>query len=280
MPKRFGRTVVSDRLVSRWAYEAMNSSGSKEPDLAADCERPVVVGLTGMRDRKMAALLDLKDPAGTLDIADGYGTLGEISQRHYGLRHIDLRVPCRKCGKCRQRKQRHWSARARAECQAVGRTWFTTLTLTPERQWQYNAQARDRLARQGWPEAEITALQVAQPERWFAELTAPFVSEFQLYLKRLRKRGAKLRYLYVFERHKSGLPHLHALLHEQSDPVRHATLVKQWPHGFSVHKLVDSNVVGYVTKYIAKDISARPRASRNYGVPPGFDWPSAVKSSP
>lgn len=278
MAKRFGRTVVSDRTVSRWKYEAWASTGSKEPDLAGDCERPVVVGMTGLRDRKLAGLLDLADPNGTLDIAEGYGTLGEIAQRHVGIKHVDLRVPCRRCRKCLQRKRRHWHLRAMSEANAVGRTWFTTLTLRPEIHWKHAAMARDSLARSGWNEVEISTLQGSDPDRWFQELCAPFMREFQLYLKRLRKGGAVIRYMFVFERHKSGLPHLHALLHEQSDPVRHATLVGQWPHGFSVHKLADRAGLGYVTKYIAKDLVGRPRASRNYGSPPGFLWPSPTNT--
>ena len=278
MAKRFGRTVISTATVSRFQYEAMTSHGSKEPDLAADCESPVVVGLTGMRDRKQAALLDLADPEGTLDLAEGWGTIGDIAQRHVGIKHVDLRVPCRKCGKCLRRKRRHWHLRALAETSAVERTWFTTLTLRPEQHWNHIASARNNLARRGWPEAEISALQAGQTDRWFQELTAPFVTEFQRYLKRLRKGGAQLRVLYVFERHKSGLPHLHALLHEQGDPVRHKVLTDQWPHGFSVHKLADKAAISYVTKYIAKDLVARPRASRNYGTPPGFGLASGTCS--
>src|SRR5574337_324618 len=93
--------------------------------------------------------------------------------------------------------------------------------------------------------------------------------EFTLYFKRLRKNtGVKLRYLLVAESHKSGLPHYHALIHEVSalGSVKKAELEGTWPWGYTQFRLVETTrIAGYVTKYIAKSIDARIRASINYG---------------
>jgi hypothetical protein len=147
-----------------------------------------------------------------------------------------------------------------------GRTWFVTLTLRPEEQFKAASRARLRLAKQG------TDFDLLSPARQFAERHREVNREITLWLKRVRKiSNAPLRYFLVAERHKSGLPHYHALLHEgdSGQPVRAAVIKSQWRLGFSQCKLVAADDAKrgavYVAKYLSKDALSRVRASKGYG---------------
>lgn len=76
-----------------------------------------------------------------------------------------------------------------------------------------------------------------------------------------------MRYCLVAEAHKSGLPHFHVVIHHRVVPVRHKTLKEAWRLGFSDFKLVEENqaVARYVSKYLAKALGSRVRASARYG---------------
>lgn len=89
-------------------------------------------------------------------------------------------------------------------------------------------------------------------------------------IKRIRKNtGARFRYLSVFERHKSGLPHMHFMLHERDafHGVTKRQIQSEWPHGFSNVRLIEDSgsAIRYVCKYISKDAVCRIRASLKYG---------------
>lgn len=147
-----------------------------------------------------------------------------------------------------------------------GRTWFLTLTLRPEEHFRMATQARHRLAGSG---VDFDRLSL---DRQFEERHREVNREITLYLKRVRKEsGRKFRYFLVAERHRSGLPHYHALVHETAldGPIRAATLKSQWRLGFSQCKLVaetgDGRAASYVAKYLSKDALARVRASAGYG---------------
>lgn len=171
----------------------------------------------------------------------------------------DLEVRCRKCGPCLRYRAAVWRYRAQAEYHEAARTWFATFTLKPEEHFKVLCQARVR-----W-----TGFDQASDQDQFRMRHCIISSELTKYFKRLRKQtGSKLRYLIVAEKHKSGLPHYHALIHEVSvdSPVRHAQLSGQWRLGFTQFKLVDDpKAAAYVCKYLAKDASARVRASLAYG---------------
>lgn len=93
--------------------------------------------------------------------------------------------------------------------------------------------------------------------------------EITLFLKRVRKQVGvgQLRYLLVREKHKSGLPHYHALIHESGEtPIRYKVLEDNWTLGFSKFKLLDDErTATYVTKYLGKSNDGRVRASLRYG---------------
>ncbi len=266
--RRLGRTVVSDRTAKKWRYEA-KASGSRETDLAAICESPRLAYVVGVADEIIETLKGL-DPQSS-SVIHNVVTGGPVwlKDRPEGrVYNTDLLVPCRRCPKCLRAKARHWRNRASIETRAAGRTWFCTFTMRPER----HARAMYEAIR--YETARGNRWETLPPDVRFRSLCRFIRREWQLYIKRLRKRGAELRYLMIIERHSGGgdidgMPHLHALVHEQGSPVRHRTLQEQWTAGFSNMKLVDDQArrIAYVCKYLTKDIVNRPFASLRYGQP-------------
>lgn len=173
---------------------------------------------------------------------------------------LELVTRCRKCLACRQHRARLWRRRAYAEILHATRTWFGTLTLSPEAQYRFLMLARKNFG-EGFDELSA--------DRQFGLRCRAIGPEITKYLKRVRKQsGAGLRYMLVAEAHKSGLPHFHILVHERNvdEPVRHSCLTGQWALGFSHYKLVeDPKAGGYVAKYLSKSVLARVRASQRYG---------------
>ena len=176
-----------------------------------------------------------------------------------------VRVACRKCDECLRHKRRLWTARAIAETRNALRTWFGTLTVSPERRFQATMLAeRKANLRRCERLADLTDL--ARTKAIAAEL-APEVTRW---LKRVRKQSAApLRYLLVVEAHADGFPHFHLVLHETSlTQVSKRTLEGQWHYGFSSWRLVphgEMRQVTYVCKYLTKSAQTRVRASRHYG---------------
>lgn len=169
---------------------------------------------------------------------------------------MDIKVPCRKCDACLRARARLWRNRAATEIRRSARTWFGTFTLSPENHYVM-------LCRASLPVGH-------SPEDEFKARHAEVSKELTKYWKRVRKQSnSALRYILVAERHKNGLPHYHALIHEISPflPVRHSTLSEQWQLGYTNFKLIETaQHAGYVTKYLSKDAVARVRASRRYGM--------------
>ena len=103
----------------------------------------------------------------------------------------------------------------------------------------------------------------------FTRTVAVISKEITKWIKRLRKNtGSPLRYLIVVEKHKSGDPHFHLLIHEvdEDQPVLHRHLNQLWTYGFDHFKLVEGDkAANYVCKYLSKSLLARVRASKRYG---------------
>lgn len=158
------------------------------------------------------------------------------------------------CDECLRYRARIWRDRAAVEIAQSQRTWLWTLTLRPEEQYRALAEglrdASEEQRKSDWD------LRVSVIQRWLT-----------LCLKRIRKNsGARIRYLAVYEAHKSGMPHVHVLLHERNSAVRKGLIQGEWPHGFTNCRLVkDVNSALYVTKYLSKAMAARVRASLRYG---------------
>lgn len=173
---------------------------------------------------------------------------------------LEMHVRCKRCDACLDARRRDWGKRARLEVKRASRTWFVSLTLAP---WVHSQHGI--LARQGGGDA-------TEQNKIRLDL---FGREVTKYLKRLRKNsGVRFRYLLVFELHKkgelAGLPHAHLFIHEGDGRIsKHRHLEKAWTLGFSKEKLVKTESVDfaarYVTKYVAKAMIARVRASIAYG---------------
>ena len=216
-----------------------------EADFAGDCSSPVLVEFHARPDTRNTRKLVLPSEGKPM--------------------RVDAYVQCRKCENCLRRKAAHWRLRALSEGSYASRTWFGTLTFSPDSLHRHLLKVRADMHRQG---LDYDALDVSDR---FRQLERETGREVTLYLKRVRKEAqAPFRYLLVVEKHKSGMPHYHALLHESDpdQPVRKAVLQSQWRAGFSAFKLAeDKRALTYLTKYLTKEFLARVRASRNYGSP-------------
>lgn len=211
-------------------------------NIAGRCTCPVTIGLHGRGHRSI--LESHAEPSG---------------------RYLDMEVQCRNCPTCLRKRAWLWTTRAKAELDASARTWFGTMTLNPESHYTMLCRALAKAREDGVDAADLTDAEI------FALRTSEAGAEITKYLKRIRKESeAKLRYLTVAERHKSGLPHFHMLLHEVSPvaPVRERCLSSQWSLGFTKWRLVpqdEKRHAYYVCKYLSKSKEARVRASLRYG---------------
>lgn len=174
-----------------------------------------------------------------------------------------MHMRCRKCQSCLQTRSAMWAHRAKEELLASPRTWFGTLTLSPEEHMRVEYRARLRWKARG------TVYDTLPQHEQFRLRHAVISVELTKWIKRVRKQsGARLRYILVAEAHKSGLPHYHCLIHERldSNPIRKRVLDGQWKLGFSQFRLVtDPRAARYVCKYLSKAAEARVRASLHYG---------------
>lgn len=267
--KRFGRTIITDGAAREFQFAA-HVAGSDHADLCGDCQSPVMVALTGLRSKELAWLDMLTDATswpGT-DFAPGVGWIGDPHDRtmsHYGrVRNVDIAVRCRKCPACLKARAALWRRRMVAETASANRTWFITLTVDPARQSYCRNLARAAIAEQGlW-------FDNLAPDDRFNQQCKPLIEEYQRFMKRLRKRsGASVRYCLVVERHKSGDPHLHLLLHEVEGNVRWRDIDGCWTWGFHKSNLVQAEdaqaAANYAAKYLTKSAANRIRASRHYG---------------
>lgn len=229
--------------------------------LAGDCEAARGAVVTGSNYRGTVTKFD------GVDYPGGRGTRYTVRSGLIAVRPpphtLHLQVRCRRCAACRRYRKRLWSGRARLEASMASRTWFATLTASPERHYSYWCRACRELRRNG---VEPEALSL---EEKFKERCKQMGQELTKFVKRVREEtGAPLRFLWVYEAHKSGLPHVHGLIHEcdVNRPVKWRTLDRQWRDGHSQYKLLTSAAESkYATKYLAKDALLRIRASRQYG---------------
>lgn len=174
---------------------------------------------------------------------------------------LTLHVRCRKCEACRSQRRSLWMVRALNETAMSQRTWLVTLTLRPERQLFYQVEAERRCRRRS-----VNWNGLGDLERE-AEVHNEISKELTRWLKRVRKNsGAVLRLLCVSERHQSGLPHYHLLVHEVAGEVTYRDLCNPWTDGFSHAKLADEKAAWYVCKYVSKEARTRVRASLHYGL--------------
>ena len=251
------RTVTERFKTAPWAVEAVFSEERGLFQFHGKCERPHEIYVRGLPDK---LLVSLGREAQTPVVGS-------------------MLVRCRKCAPCLEHRSTLWAARACTEVSlAPGRTWFGTLTLRPEAQFQATVRARVACRQR---QVDWDALD--EGER-FSEIHGHIVRDLQMWLKRVRSRSeARIRYLLVVEAHKSGLPHYHCLIHEHVGTVTNRVLTASWPLGFTKFKLVprdDPAQAFYVCKYLSKSALGRVLASARYGTADLQPLTRAVEAPP
>lgn len=268
-PARDIRALATHALMSGAKFARL---GVVEWDVSADCSSPRYVEYWGRREIRPTKL----------QVTTWEELLGAINS-HDARRDdpvtVEMWTRCRRCPPCLKARGIGWAYRAKAEIAAAPRTWFGTLTLSPENHWLMQTRATARLSAGG------TVFEQLSPAEQFQERHQEISREITKYLKRVRKEsGIPLRYFLVCEAHKSGLPHYHILIHEVVDgqTVKHSTVRSQWPLGYSRWKLCENaDAAWYCAKYLTKAALARVRASQAYGNPPsGIGGLPTVKNHP
>lgn len=215
--------------------------------MSAGCDKPVTVEYVGRKDKFMMKYHDVTPEA------HNPATWESVS--------VILSCKCRQCETCLKKRRQHWWFRAKAEMAFAPRTWFATLTYAPDQVYLRTILARRKCEGKG---IDFDAL---SPDDQYPHLADECGKDLTLMMKRLRKNArGPLRYIFVGEAHKSGVPHFHALIHEvKENAATYDVLKRSWPHGHSAFKLADPKAVSYVAKYISKDARTRVRASEHYG---------------
>lgn len=246
------RTLASVRALASKALEYgadRHSLGLVLWDVGARCSDPQTVEVVGRGDVKYRANVN----PGTMTV-------------------VLSGLPCRKCPDCLRIRAALWKERAMKELALAERSWFLTLTMSPQVQHAVFMEEMARKTSRGWRDADFDD----EAKEFHLRCQGGFnlVTKFW---KNVRKPHAgeepvRLKYLVSAERHQSGLPHFHALVHERAGSVTYRRLAGRWTkYGFFKGNLVDSNqkAARYVTKYIAKDmLGLRVHASQRYGLPP------------
>lgn len=185
---------------------------------------------------------------------------------------VTTQVPCNSCQLCRWSKRKMWEERIVDELHKASRTWFCTLTASPQNHllWEMLAKGRKYTGGKMWHD-----LSEKQQGRLVNRVATP---DLQKWIKRVRKsHGAPkmLRHIIIPEFHTKklrGKPHFHVLIHEVSAlyPIRKSQLDQTWHLGFTNFKLVDDSgqMGSYISKYVSKDEfhdGVRLKVSLGYG---------------
>lgn len=231
-------STINDIVYDNWVREQNDTKARP-----FQCERPYVQAAIGLPD-----------------------AVGAMSRywkgENAGKVFTEVTSRCRQCDACLAHRRRLWSARASDELKAAHRTWFATLTISPENRFMATLQASASAESAG--HGQWRAMDASNQFRY---LVKHINQDIDRYFKRVRKHGS-LRYLLVSEAHKDGFPHFHALIHEAGLPLTKRLLESNWRLGFSQFRLVNSadpRSAFYVCKYLSKDARTRVRASRQYG---------------
>lgn len=195
-----------------------------------------------------------------------------VAQNDAGAIFARYYVRCRVCKACLRAKRNYWGFAAMnmtKQAEASGdRSWFGTLTMDLEHQGRMIVQAR---AKHGDPSAEWWADPYCD-ER-FKLVCNEFHQEVRKYFRRLRHAGVNFKYFLVYERHKSGLPHAHFIIHEDGGRILKKMLRSHWPCGFMAASLIGGRsrnapaperAAWYAVKYLTKSRQARVKASPGY----------------
>lgn len=177
---------------------------------------------------------------------------------------VIITTRCRKCEPCKKARAAEWRYRVLAETRSAARTWFGTLTMDPQYQYKMLVEARKYARERSVPWGDLSY------DEQFKRVADASLKEVTRYVKRIRKNsGVPLRVFTVTEKHKSGKPHFHMLVHETAlYPVTHRILSSAWTVGFEKWRLVPFDSpkdATYLCKYLTKSNETRIRASFQYG---------------
>jgi hypothetical protein len=189
-------------------------------------------------------------------------------------RRLNMMVPCRQCSECLHMRKCWWGKRAIQEWEEAkaisARTWFGTMTVSPENRYRLIAATRLRLEAHGQTLEELPPVErFREMSRDFGPLATKFFWRARRGLVGRKIPPMKMRYFLTMEPHKDWVPHFHCLIHEATPlhPIRKAHLEHFWPHGHAVWRLIhDESAAFYAAKYLGKYSVARVRASEYYGL--------------
>lgn len=270
------RRLISRRKAMDIASKALASGAALQVpvitwDAQGSCEEPVCIEFEG----RPGVAKNAKRIPPALASMDGHAIF------------IDMKVACRtKCEPCLRKRGFRWAISINRELARARRSWMVTLTCEPDYLVRCKLEVADALTGD---------IDYRTEDEQFRRLCGRIGKDLTLYLKRLRKRlaakrgegdnpeAALFRYCAVFEKHKSGEPHIHLVVHESIGgvPIRWADLVrdqtkpgqrpedvpKRWPHGHAEGHIVGELGKGwYLAKYLSKEACARVRASQGYFV--------------
>jgi len=152
-----------------------------------------------------------------------------------GLLDQKIEVPCGRCIGCRLERSRQWAIRCIHEASLHEKNCFITLTYNEENDTSFGSLVK---------------------------------RDFQLFMKKLRKKYGKIRYFHCGEYgEKLGRPHYHALLFGFDFPDRRSHLVSGslvessdslneiWGKGFCTLGDVTFESAAYVARYIVKKVT-------------------------
>lgn len=177
--------------------------------------------------------------------------------------YADITARCRVCDNCLKLRGYEWKQRMQRETLMWPRSWWGTVTLAPYHHDRARNLARLRASRNG---QRYDGLSEGERFSYLTDVIGEWITTYQ---KRVREAATgPVRLVFVAEKHKSGLPHYHAIWHEcQLGALSERLLSRRWGLGFTQWRVVRTaeSAAGYVAKYLTKSLLARVRASKAYG---------------
>ncbi len=172
-------------------------------------------------------------------------TSGGLSFSRHLSTGLRMTVPCGQCIGCRLERSRQWAMRCMHEASLYDENAFVTLTYSDD---------------------------------CLLPLGSLDVRDFQLFMKRLRKRRDRVRFFHCGEYgEQTGRPHYHALLFGVDFPDKYAWTERQglpvwrsdeleeiWPSGQSEIGSVTFESAAYVARYVCKKVTGKAAAA-HYG---------------
>lgn len=174
-----------------------------------------------------------------------------------------IEVPCGKCLGCREKQAKEWTDRILMELQTADSAYFITLTY------------EDRF---------LNYVGYTDPDTGVVEdIPTLNYRDVQLWLKKLRNTGQKIRYFCAGEYGKeSGRPHYHLIMFNlklddltpykvnfEGDMMYNSEyLSNKWQMGFVVVAEVNKKTAGYTARYVLKKYESEVDYYDKYGLEP------------